>query len=328
MMFQTPKADSSTPGQRPTGGGGRPSVGGARRRVAGGPPKKKPAPRLHARTVGSSSVFGMVVDAMSDAWAQANEWTTQRSHWRKQHEWTWSFTPEQAASWFAHFKWRFNRKIFFDQCRVQFPKNVINKKTGKGVALRADQQKNLDTLLGFMESDQLGTQYTVLDVRVLAYMLGTVMVETNTFYPIEEGFGKAPVTYFNYMDIQGDAKAKQKAKELGNTTAGDGYKYRGRGYAQITGKDNYKRFGDLLGVDLVSDPDKALDPLIAFKILSYGVRYGEFTQKLRVGDYIKWNDPKHDFYNARRVVNSLDRAKDIRRYSEMFHGILRKSAGR
>ena len=41
----------------------------------------------------------------------------------------------------------------------------------------------------------------------------------------------------------------------GNTDAGDGYRYRGRGYIQLTGKDNYKRIGDLIGADLVSNPD-------------------------------------------------------------------------
>lgn len=53
---------------------------------------------------------------------------------------------------------------------------------------------------------------------------------------------------------------------LGNTEPGDGYKYRGRGIFQITGKDAYKRYGDALGIDLVSDPDKAADPFISVQV--------------------------------------------------------------
>lgn len=52
---------------------------------------------------------------------------------------------------------------------------------------------------------------------------------------------------------------------MGN--AGDeGFKYRGRGLIQLTGKDNYKKFGEMIGVDLVKNPDLANDPQIAQKI--------------------------------------------------------------
>ena len=54
---------------------------------------------------------------------------------------------------------------------------------------------------------------------------------------------------------------------MGNQQAGDGYKYRGRGYIQLTGKDAYEKLGKALGIDLVSDPDKVNDPSIAAKIV-------------------------------------------------------------
>lgn len=55
-------------------------------------------------------------------------------------------------------------------------------------------------------------------------------------------------------------------KNLGNTEKGDGYKFRGRGFIQITGRANYKKFGDMIGVDLVKNPDKALEPEIADRL--------------------------------------------------------------
>lgn len=41
----------------------------------------------------------------------------------------------------------------------------------------------------------------------------------------------------------------------GNRNTGDGWRYRGRGYLQLTGKSNYKAFGDYIGVDLIKEPD-------------------------------------------------------------------------
>jgi predicted chitinase len=54
---------------------------------------------------------------------------------------------------------------------------------------------------------------------------------------------------------------------MGNDAAGDGYKYRGRGYIQLTGKDNYRRVGTAIGETLVANPDRANDPAVATKVL-------------------------------------------------------------
>ena len=56
------------------------------------------------------------------------------------------------------------------------------------------------------------------------------------------------------------------ATKLGNTEPGDGKRFKGRGPIQITGRANYKRFGDLLGLDLVADPPRAAVPEVAFRV--------------------------------------------------------------
>jgi putative chitinase len=59
--------------------------------------------------------------------------------------------------------------------------------------------------------------------------------------------------------------ASTLASNLGNTSAGDGRRFKGRGPIQLTGRANYRRFGELLGVDLLTAPDQAAKPELAFR---------------------------------------------------------------
>jgi putative chitinase len=83
------------------------------------------------------------------------------------------------------------------------------------------------------------------------------------------------------------------ARNLGNTQAGDGYKYRGRGFNQNTGRGNYAMLTKRSGIDLVSNPDKMNDPAVAAEALaiyfSNGFASGKKTilQKYGVNDQSK-----------------------------------------
>jgi putative chitinase len=88
---------------------------------------------------------------------------------------------------------------------------------------------------------------------------------------------------------------------LGNDGPDDGWMYRGRGLAQITGKDLYRRLSKLVGIDLVANPDAALEVTTAAKILVVGLVQGLFTGK-KLADYI--TPAKADFKNARATVNA------------------------
>jgi putative chitinase len=64
-----------------------------------------------------------------------------------------------------------------------------------------------------------------------------------------------------------DAQRRYEGRrDLGNTQQGDGYRFRGRGIIQLTGRANYVTFGKRLGIDLVNNPELAADPKVALRV--------------------------------------------------------------
>lgn len=140
-----------------------------------------------------------------------------------------------------------------------------------------------------------------------AYVLATAWHETaRTMQPITE-FGSRK--YFDKYDA-----GTSIGKVLGNTIKGDGYKYRGRGYVQITGRKNYQKASAIVHADLVANPELALDPDTAAIIIVDGMTRGWFTGKA-MKDYA-------DFESMRRVVNGNDKAKTIAGYAATFKAAL------
>jgi putative chitinase len=153
-----------------------------------------------------------------------------------------------------------------------------------------------------------------------AYALATAYHETaSTMQPIKEYGGP---TYFARMyDVTG--ARSQMAVSMGNTCAGDGPKYCGRGYVQLTWKNNYKRAADECGIDLLAYPDKAMDPAVAAKIMRSGMEEGWFTGK-RFADYLpaQGKATSGQFSYARHIINGTDRAQQIAAHAIEFQRAL------
>jgi putative chitinase len=154
------------------------------------------------------------------------------------------------------------------------------------------------------------TDAGITDDRKTAYILATVLHETaKTMQPINE-FGKgAGHDYGKKLKMGGGP-----GKRIPYTTPDE--LYYGRGYVQLTWYENYESMGKLLNIDLLDNPDLALQPAIAAAIMIKGMAKGLFTG---VGLDKYFTDKLTDWVNARKIINGLDMAKTIAGYAQTFY---------
>lgn len=129
---------------------------------------------------------------------------------------------------------------------------------------------------------------------MLLMALATIRAETAGFEPISERKSR-----FN-TEAGGEPFAlygpgTRIGKNLGNTEPGDGARFKGRGFIQLTGRDNYRRIGEVVGVDLLGSPELANEPRVAARILAafLEAQQARIYAALRAGDLAK----------ARKIVN-------------------------
>ena len=147
---------------------------------------------------------------------------------------------------------------------------------------------NLPFVLAGLRARTLGDRAMVL------MSLATIRAETEGFVPIDEGkskFNTSPGgSPFNLYDAGTSIGAR-----LGNTEPGDGPRFKGRGYIQLTGRDNYRRVGRQIGADLISQPLTANDPATAGLILAQFLKNKETDIRRALAN--------NDLLKARKLVN-------------------------
>src|SRR3990167_4321910 len=140
--------------------------------------------------------------------------------------------------------------------------------------LKADQEANAKAIM-------VGCVEYTTSVIQLSYILSTAIGESS-LRPVKEIRAKEGTALY---------ETQNKYWYTG---------FYGRGYVQLTWDYNYKKFGQLLGVDLLGNPDLAMRPDIAGKIICMGMKKGLFTG---VGLDKYFTSSSNDLTNARKSIH-------------------------
>ena len=198
-----------------------------------------------------------------------------------------------------------NRNKFFESVRKQFGSLSQSQVDGYNFILNEFDCRNDLTL------------------PMQAYILATAKWETDsTMQPIAE-YGKgASRAYGKWRTNSKGVKYcyKNGGKKEVYTQQEYDHLYYGRGYVQLTWWDNYKRLGNLLGVDMLNNPDLNLQADISIKVMILGMQRGLFTGK-KLSDY--FTDKKTDYVNARRMINGTDKMHEIAVIARKFEQALK-----
>jgi len=126
---------------------------------------------------------------------------------------------------------------------------------------------------------------------------------------------------FRWMEeIWGPTSAQKRyepqtdlSKRLGNSEAGDGLRFKGRGPIQLTGRANYSRFGGLLGLDLIGSPAQAAVPEVAFRIAALFWKNRGLNEFAEAGDFREV---------TRRINGGFNGLEDRLKYYERAKSVL------
>lgn len=140
-----------------------------------------------------------------------------------------------------------------------------------------------------------------------AMFLAQVSVESNGFRRLHESLAYSPERLLHvfhkggYVKDLADAQALVKGgrdaiagrvygpahKNLGNRDAADGARYVGRGYIQLTGRDNYRAAGEALGLDLLAHPEMVEQPDVATRVAVWYWLQRVSRSAAQIGDVVR-----------------------------------------
>ncbi len=199
-----------------------------------------------------------------------------------------------------------DRKLFFANLRRQ--------NSGLfGTSLTQKQVKGIEAILDAARG---------LPITYIAYILATPYLETakqmwpvkETVYAHHKDKNPSDATVIKRLDR---AYAKGQLGQVSRPYWRDGMF--GRGLPQLTHKRNYEKAGKLVGLDLVNNPDLALEVDVSAAILVKGMLAGTFTGR-KLSDYLPG-----DYVNARKIINGNDRKHEIASTAGQFETVLRAS---
>lgn len=204
-----------------------------------------------------------------------------------------------------------NRTIFFNNIRGP----LFNG------SLTADQVKGISAIIDKMEKR---------DPRWLAYALATAYHETGAkMVPIAENLNYSAsglrATFPKYFTTADAEKYARKPEAIanrayanrmgnGNEASGDGWRFRGRGICQTTGRDNYRKYG------CEDNPDRMLQVDVSVNVMWDGMTNGRFTGK-KLSDY--FNDKTTDWVGARRIINGNDKSEKVAAEAKLFFAAIK-----
>lgn len=176
---------------------------------------------------------------------------------------------------------KINIQVLFDQLRNSL----------FGGRISQVQVRSLEAILN------VAAQRGVENIDMISYMIATAWHESR-LAPVREGFAKS------------DEAARRIVKQRRYGKPVNGHVYYGRGFVQLTWYENYLKWG------IADNPDKALEPAFAAKVLVDGMLDGTFNKGGTGPGLAHYLDrPNPDWKNARRTVNITDRWELIKGYA-------------
>jgi hypothetical protein len=203
-----------------------------------------------------------------------------------------------------------DRAVFFKAVRTSLFDGVLKQNQIDGVAAILDRWARMPA---------------PADRRWLAYMLATAHHETGrTMQPVRETCARSDERAIAILEAQFCKGGLPSVSTPYWRRDGEGKSWLGRGLVQLTHRANYATMAQATGVDLLTDPERAMELPVAVDILFTGMQSGAFTGKT-LGDY--FSPDRESWTGARRIINGRDKAELVASYGKQYLAALRLASG-